>query len=102
MLLENNNASISVNVTESKFRNRGTVYLWNTEYWALDSGIQLKETRITLMIAIRNPNSTNKESGIPKPESRAWNPETKTVMDYLARGEVEQAKLGGGVLQVQG
>ena len=82
MLLENNNASISVNVRESIFRNLGTFCLWNQEYCALDSGIQLKETRITLMIAIRNTSSIDKESWIPNPvpwnpESTAWNPETK-------------------------
>ena len=82
MLLENNNASISVNVRECGFRNLGNFCSWNPEYCALDSGIQLKETRITLMIAIRNTNSIDKESRIPNPvpwnpESTAWNPETK-------------------------
>ena len=69
MLLENNNASISVNVRECIFRNLGNFCLWNQEYCALDSGIQLKETRITLMIAIRNTSSIDKESRIPNPES---------------------------------
>ena len=93
MLLENNNASISVSVKECIFRNLGNFCLWNPEYCALDSGIQLKETRITLMIAIRNTSSIDKESRIPNPvpwnpESTAWNPETKIVLDSLARGEV--------------
>ena len=69
MLLENNNASISVSVKECIFRNLGNFCLWNPEYCALDSGIQLKETRITLMIAIRNTSSIDKESRIPNPES---------------------------------
>ena len=30
-------------------------YLGNVESWALESGIQLKESRILLMIGIRNP-----------------------------------------------
>ena len=34
--------------------------MWNLEYWALESGILLKETRIQLRIAIQNPSSTNK------------------------------------------
>ena len=93
MLLENNNASISVNVRESIFRNLGNFCLWNPEYYALDSGIQLKETRITLMIAIQNTSSIDKESRIPNPvpwnpESTAWDPETKIVLNSLARGEV--------------
>ena len=45
------------------------------------------------MIAIRNTSSIDKESRIPNPvpsnpESTAWNPETKIVLDSLARGEV--------------
>ena len=65
MLLENNNASISVNVRECRFRNQGNFCF----FLLLDSGIQLTETRITLMIAIRNTNSIDKESRIPNPES---------------------------------
>ena len=34
--------------------------MWNLEYWALESGILLKETRIQLRIAIQNPSSTDK------------------------------------------
>ena len=44
----------------------------------------------TLRIRIRNPSSTDKESGIPylesgvrSPESRAWNPESTTVLDSI-------------------
>lgn len=67
MLLENNNASISVSVRECIFRNLGNFCLWNQEYCALDSGIQLKETRITLMIA--NPEYKFHWQGIPNSES---------------------------------
>ena len=53
--------------------------------WALESEIPL-----TIRIRIRNPSSSDKESGIPylesgvrSPESRAWNPESTTVLDSL-------------------
>ena len=36
--------------------------LWNPESWALESGIQLKESGIPLMIGIQNPRSIDKES----------------------------------------
>ena len=36
--------------------------LWNPESWALESGIQLKESGIPLMIGIQNPSSIDKES----------------------------------------
>lgn len=35
--------------------------MWNLEYWALESWILLKETRIPLRIAIQNPRSTDKD-----------------------------------------
>ena len=37
------------------FRNLGNFCLWNPESWALESGIQLKESRIPLKVGIRNP-----------------------------------------------
>ena len=48
------------------------VLLWNQEFWALESGVQLKESGIPLTIGIRNPSSNDKESGIHgvEPESR--------------------------------
>ena len=36
-------------------RNPWNFYLWNLESWALESGIQLQEFGISLMIGIRNP-----------------------------------------------
>ena len=44
------------------------------ESWFLESGIQLKESWIPLTIGIRNPSSTNKESGIQYLESEIQNP----------------------------
>ena len=52
-------------------------------------GIQLKEYGIPLTIGIRNPSSTDKKSAVEylamNPESTAWNPESKTVLDYFGR-----------------
>ena len=52
-------------------RNPGKFCLWNPEPCALESGIQLKESLISLKIGIRNPSSTNKRM-----ELQAWNPES--------------------------
>ena len=46
----------SPHVGECGFRNPGKFYLWNPESWALESGMQLKETGIPLKIGILNPN----------------------------------------------
>jgi len=43
--------------------------LWNPESWALESGIQLKESRIPIKIEIQDLSSTEKESGIQYLES---------------------------------
>ena len=45
---------------------------WNPESWALESRIQLHESGIILTIGLqlRNPSSTDKESGIQGVESR--------------------------------
>ena len=43
--------------------------LWNPESWALESGIQLKESGISLLIGIQNPSSSDKESEIHGVES---------------------------------
>ena len=45
-------------------RNQGKICMWNPESWALESGIQLKESGIPLAIGIQNPSSTEKD----------WNP----------------------------
>ena len=39
-------------------------FLWNMKSWVLESGIQLKESRIPLTIRIRNASSTDIEPGI--------------------------------------
>ena len=43
---------------ESGFQNSGNFGVWNPESWVLESGIQLKESRIPLTIGIQNPGST--------------------------------------------
>ena len=49
----------------------GNFYLWNAESWALESDMQLKESRIPLRIlGTRNTSSTDKESRIRGVESR--------------------------------
>ena len=68
--------------------NLGNFILWNPESWALEFGSQLKESGILLTIGIRNLSPTDKDwnqvPGIRNP--RAWNPESKTVLDSLAWG----------------
>ena len=43
--------------------------MWNPESWALESGIQLKESGIALAIGNQNP-SSNDKAWNPLPESR--------------------------------
>ena len=50
----------SPHVGESGFLNSEKFCLWNAESWALESGIQLKESGIPLTIGIQNPSSTDK------------------------------------------
>ena len=54
--------------------------LSNLESWALESGIQLKESGIPLTTKFR---WQRLESIFWNPESTAWNPESKTVLDSL-------------------
>ena len=84
----------SPHVKESGFRNPGNFCNWNPESWALESGIQVYESRIPITIRIRNPSSTEKdlESSNWNPESTAWNPESKSVLDSLTRGEMKLEK----------
>ena len=63
--------------------------LWDPKSWALESGIQLKESGILLKIGIQNLSSTDKDwnqvPGIRNPT--AWNPESMTVfIDSLTWG----------------
>ena len=79
-----------LHVRESRLRNLGKFCLWNTKSWALDSGIQLKESGIPLTIGIQNRSSTDwqrLESSTWNPESTAWNLESKTVLGFLTWGE---------------
>ena len=54
----------------------------------LESGIQLKESRIPLTIGIQNPSSFDKD-----PESTAWDPESKTIPHFLRRGDRKEIGL---------
>ena len=60
------------------------------ESWALESGMQLKETGILLKIGIQNPSSTDKDCDpVPgNPELMAWNEESKVV--YHLHGQTGQ------------
>ena len=55
------------------FYNVGNFYLWNPGSWDLESGIQLKESQIPLMVESKNPSSMGKF------EIHNQN----TVLDYL-------------------
>ena len=60
--------------------------MWNPESWALESGVQLKESGITLVIGSENPSSTvkdwNRVPGIKYLESGIRDVES-TVPGYL-------------------
>ena len=60
----------SPNIRESGFRNVRNFCLWKLDFWALESRIQLKESRI-LCFGIRNT-----AQGIRNP-TNDWNPESK-------------------------
>ena len=74
--------------------------LVNSKSWFLEFGNQLKESGIQLTIGIRNPSSTDEESAIQVPltrnpkssdkESKAWNPDSKIVLDHLTRSDTCQ------------
>ena len=51
-------------------QNLGKVCMWNPASWALESVVDLELSGILQTIEIRNPNSTNKESGLPVPGIR--------------------------------
>ena len=55
----------------------------------MESGIQLKESAVLLKIVMQNPRSTDKDwNPVPEnPESTAWNPESKTVLNSLTWGK---------------
>ena len=58
--------------------NVGKFCLWNVKFWALESATGLKES------GIQNPSSTVNDWS---PELTARNPESKTVLDSLPRGD---------------
>ena len=63
---------------KSGLRTPGNFFLWNPEPWALESGIQLKESGILLKLGIQNPNFTDKDRnpvpGIRNPGRGIQNP----------------------------
>ena len=67
---------------ESGFVNPRNFCLWNPESWALESRLQFKEFGIPLTIGIRNPSSTDKESGIQYLESEIHVVESR-IHDFL-------------------
>ena len=73
---------VSPRARESAFRTPGNFCLWNKEPWALESGIQLKQSGIPLTIAIRTPRSTGRGSGIQYLKSGIHGMES-TIQDCL-------------------
>ena len=62
------------------FRYPWNLCLWNPESWALESGIQPKESRIPLTIETQNPSFSDKD----------WNPpKSKAVLDSLKWGDTK-------------
>ena len=55
----NGSSLITLHVTESGIWEK--IGMWNPESWTLQSGVQLKESRIPLAIGIENPSSTDKD-----------------------------------------
>ena len=78
-------SNLSPHVRESNFRNPEKFC------WALQSGIQLKESGIPQTIGIQNPSSTGKDQRLESSswhwESTARNPGFRTVLDPLTRRE---------------
>ena len=69
-----------------RFQNLGNFCLWNPEFQILESGMQLKESRIPLTIWIRNPSSADKDSGILYQQSGIHGVET--VLDSFTWSEL--------------
>ena len=63
--------------------------MWNPESWVLESGIQLKESRIPPTIEFRNPNSTDKEYRIQYLESRIYGEESR-ILNSLTWGNASR------------
>ena len=60
--------------------------MWNPESWALESGVQLKESRMPL--TIRTENRQRLKWSTCNPESMTWNPESQTIVDSLTWGDL--------------
>ena len=61
-----------------------TFLLWNPESWALESGIQLKESGIPVTFGIRNPSSTSKiRNLVPKSGIHGVEFRIQIVLDSL-------------------
>ena len=78
-------SSWSLHVREPRFRNHG-----NLEAWALESGIQRKESGISLTIRIWNPSSTVK---VPNPVPGIRNPQLGIHNSRLFSIPLDGAKL---------
>ena len=76
----------SAHVRESGFWNRGNFCLWNLESWALESGIQLKESGILLRIGIQSKVPLEK-TGIKCLESTYRTERLISVEDYTLNRE---------------
>ena len=78
---------------------------WNLESWALEYGIQLKESGIPLTIGIRNGNSSDKESGIQSPRRGIQNPRLSWIpllgakVENISSNHRKQALHGGRKLR---
>ena len=81
--------NVSLHVTESGYR-CGKILLVESGFWSLEYGIQLKESGIppTNGIRIQFPLTKNRD-----PFS-TWNPESKTVFDFLTKVETFSTRKG--------
>ena len=66
----------------------GKFELWDPDSRALKSGIQVKESEVPVTIGLRIPSFNDKESSTWNSKSTAWNPESKTVLDYPKHGTI--------------
>ena len=89
-ILANEALSLTYRVAPCNKKNSKNFCSLDTEskgkFLLMESGIQLKESRILLKIEIQNPCSTEKTGN---PESTTCNLESKTVLDFLIWGEIE-------------
>ena len=67
-------AVLVIRIPESEIHACVLRLFWNKESWALEFGLQLKESGILLRIGIPNRSSTDKYCGLHYLESRIQNP----------------------------